>query len=363
LGGFLADPVVSFPTIFGPDSLFGGRNGVGWMKTFPYALPNVVSSIFILMSALSIFLGLQETHPALKDKPDYGHRLGLWLYRTLFCRNSRDSYVYTQIDNEVEMQDLPVADDHLREDPESDVYHTPEQSSDAHQPRPSYRAIFTKNVILTLSSHHLLALHLGAFNALIFLFLPAPRSDNVDALLPLRFAGGLGLSSDRVGLATAIIGVIGLPLQLILYPMLNTKWGTVQCYRIMLPFSILAYLSIPFLALLPNKPYFVWPSLTVVLALQVIARTFTLPGSTILVNNCTPHRSVLGTIHGFAQSVSSGARTVGPTVGGWALGFGLSQNCVGAVWWAMAGIAVLNWGLLWTIVEGDGGMSGSSAHG
>jgi hypothetical protein len=217
--------------------------------------------------------------------------------------------------------------------------------------------------LLTLFSHHLLALHVSAFNTLIFLFLPAPRSENTDAHFPLRFTGGLGLSSDRVGLATAIIGVIGFPLQILLYPMLNTKLGTLPSYRLFLPFSMLAYLTIPFLALLPNKPYLVWPALTLVLASQVVARTFALPGSTILINNCTPHRSVLGTIHGFAQSVSSGARTIGPTAGGWALGLGLKGNCVGAVWWAMAGIAILNWTLLWAIFEGDGGVSASQGHG
>lgn len=171
------------------------------------------------------------------------------------------------------------------------------------------------------------------------------------------FTGGLGLSSEKVGLATAIIGVIGFPLQILIYPRMNARLGTLPSYRIFLPFSMLAYLSLPFLALLPDRGYVTWPALTVVLGLQVVSRTFALPGTTLLVNNCTPHPSVLGTIHGFAQSVSSGARTIGPTVGGWVLGLGLSGNCVGAVWWALAVIAVMNWCLLWIIHEGDAGHS------
>ncbi|OAL34390.1 hypothetical protein AYO20_06233 [Fonsecaea nubica] len=366
LGGFLADPISSFPAVFGPDSFIGGKDGVGWMTAFPYALPNVVSSMFILASALLLVLGLDETHVALKDRPDYGRKLGKYLARVLF-RRGKQEYEYSEIGNQVELQDIDEDDLSPQDrDPESSRAPgaTPTGTKPASwKPNLSFRQIFTKNVVLTLLAHHLLAMHVSAFNALVFLFLPAPRSDNTHARLPFLFSGGLGLSSDRVGLATAIIGIIGFPLQILLYPSLNSKLGTLPSYRWFLPFSVLAYLIMPYLALIPNKAFLVWPALTVVLAFQVIARTFALPGSTILINNCTPHPSVLGTIHGFAQSVSSGARTLGPTLGGWGLGMGLGGNCVGAVWWVMASIAVLNWSLLWVISEGDAGAAAAAAMG
>ncbi len=357
LGGFLADPIASFPNVFGPGSVMGGKDGVGWMKAFPYALPNVVSAFFILVSAVCLFLGLDETHPALRNKPDYGRKLGRFLVRNL-CRRSRSDpydYEYTELSNQVELQEAagPEQGEHFPGDNDAEAGRPKEEPSQ--QAKLPFRRIFSKNVLLTLASHHLLALHFSAFNALVFLFLPAPRSSNKDAHLPFSFTGGMGLSSDRVGLATAIIGVIGFPLQIALYPTLNAKLGTLPSYKLFLPFSIASYLLTPFLALLPNKAFLVWPALTVALALQVVSRTFALPGSTILVNNCTPHPSVLGTIHGIAQSVSSGARTVGPTLGGWLLGVGLGNNCVGAVWWGIAGVAALNWALLWLIHEGDAG--------
>lgn len=359
LGGFLADPVASFPHLFGPGSVFGGDNGVKWMTSFPYALPNVVSASFILTSALCLILGLDETHPALRNRPDYGRKLGRFLYRVLIKRGQKgsDQYEYTQISNQVELQDIAILEDEERT--QRDTVQDPESSTTKKAAFP-FRQIFSKNVIFTLLTHHLLALHLSAFNALVFLFLPTPRSDNAQAKLPFRFTGGLGLSSDRVGLATAIIGLIGFPLQILLYPTANAKLGTLPSYKMFLPFSALAYTLIPFLALLPNNPIFVWPSLTVALALQVISRTFALPGSTILINNCTPHPKVLGTIHGISQSISSGARTVGPTLGGWLLGVGLGVNCVGIVWWAMAGIAILNWALLWMLYEGDAGTAAAA---
>lgn len=60
LGGSLADPVNSFPKIFGPGSIIGGKEGVWWMERWPYALPNVLSAVYIFSSLLAVFLGLDE---------------------------------------------------------------------------------------------------------------------------------------------------------------------------------------------------------------------------------------------------------------------------------------------------------------
>lgn len=60
LGGSLADPVKSYPYLFGPGSLFGGKDGVWWMRHWPYALPNVLSSMFIFASLFAVLFGLDE---------------------------------------------------------------------------------------------------------------------------------------------------------------------------------------------------------------------------------------------------------------------------------------------------------------
>ncbi|EXJ79380.1 hypothetical protein A1O3_08882 [Capronia epimyces CBS 606.96] len=372
LGGFLADPIQSFPHVFGPGSLLGGKNGVQWMQSFPYALPNVISACLILNSAFWLVLGLDETHPALRSRPDLGRKLGKFLFRLAFRRGQRtmDDYEYTQLQDEADSRASGDDQHSFTSSPRGRDAESsrPIPDADGHRnalaaSKPSFRQMLTKNVVLTLLTHHILALHLSAFNALIFLFLPAPRSSNVHAKLPFLFTGGLGLSPERVGLATAIIGVLGFPLQILLYPTINSKLGTLRSYKVFLPFSLVAYAAIPYLALVPDRAFLVWPALTLVLAFQVLSRTFTLPSNTILVNNCTPHPGVLGTIHGVAQSVSSGARTLGPTLGGWLLGLGLGGNCVGGVWWAFAGVAVVNWALLWFIFEGDAGAAVAAAAG
>ena len=320
LGGFLADPVHSFPSLFGDDSVLGGKSGVGWMRNFPYALPNVVSGFFISLAACSIVFGLDETHKSFHNKPDFGRRIGRWLVGMV--TGQRTQYRYTalrdrsvDINATIDLEDpAPSSQPHLATTAESQpltvnnvppvpiLKSEPTTSSTSTSKKPT---IFTRSTLLTLLSHFLLALHLSAFNALIFLFLPNPRSTQ-PAHLPFRFAGGLGLSSEKVGLATAIIGLIGFPLQILAYPRLNAYWGTVRSYRFFLPFSGLAYSTLPYLVLIPASTWWwrygvLWPCLTIVLACQVLSRTFTVPGTVILVNNSVTSHEILGTVHGWRR--------------------------------------------------------------
>jgi MFS family permease len=179
---------------------------------------------------------------------------------------------------------------------------------------------------------------------------------------PFTFTGGLALPPPSIGTALAILGVIGISLQLLLYPRLSFKLGTTNSLRLSLLLFPLSYFLAPYLAVIPSTtpspgqatgPW-VWIGITLVLCIQVMARTFALPSSAILVNNANPHPSVLGTLHGIAQSVSSATRTVGPVLAGWIYGIGLGKGMVGLAWWVMSGISVLGAIAGRFVWEGDG---------
>ncbi|KAJ6140612.1 hypothetical protein N7470_010408 [Penicillium chermesinum] len=348
LGGSLADPINSFPGIFGPGSWIGGENGVWWMKHWPFLLPNLLSAVFILMSFCTILFGLEETHEIARYRQDWGRDVGKRIARS-FTRRPQHYHSLTVageeglfVDERVEINSAPAS-------PTGSPRPLPRPRQ-----RPPFSQIFTRNVLLTLFAHFLLAAHTSAFNALTFVFLPTPRAPEGSRTDFFHFGGGLGLPSARVGLATAIIGFIGLPLQIFVYPRVQGKLGTLTSFRFFLPFSPLAYILMPFLVVLPRAAAIVWPSFSLVVGLQVLSRTFALPAAIILVNNSVTDSSILGTVHGVAQSISSAARTLGPLLGGWGLGLGLSHNIVGAVWWALAAEALLGYVVLWTIREGKG---------
>jgi hypothetical protein len=233
----------------------------------------------------------------------------------------------------------------------------------------SFRRIFTYNVVSTLIAHSLLAGINGTFQSIWYSFLSTPVYNpdkpyppNYSPHLPLIFTGGIGLPPRSVGMAMAILGTIGIILQLVIYPIINARIGTVRSWRIFLYWFPLSYIIIPFLTLIPSTSPppsqktgpFIWIALTGLLFIVTVARTFAGPASTILVNNCSPHPSVLGTIHGIGQSVSSGARTIGPALGGFLYGQGLEVGCVGAVFWGLAGIAGICCVASNFVREGDG---------
>lgn len=207
LGGLLADPVGSYPALFGPGGTFGGEKGVWLFTKWPYALPNMVNATFLFSSAMLLILGLEETLEGLREKPDIGRRLGQWIARTILRR--RPSQEYAAINGNEESNDIESR---------------PASSKPKTKQKLPFRRIWTRNVLTTFLSHGLLAMHVGTFNNLWFVFLSTPRyspsgtNDSSEKLklppnyhphLPFTFTGGLALPPPAIGTALAILGVIG----------------------------------------------------------------------------------------------------------------------------------------------------------
>ncbi|OHE99138.1 major facilitator superfamily transporter [Colletotrichum orchidophilum] len=363
LGGILSDLAGSYPSLFGD---------VAFFKKYPYAAPNLLSAIFLSCAALSVWLCLEETHDALREEgPDLGSRVGARiasLIRRVFARRrwragagagAGVDAAYTPLHS----SSASTTDVDVELSPESALPSPKQKPRPRYRHRLPFRRIFTRNVLMTFSAHFLLAFHVGTFNSLWFVFLSTPTSATPPHL-PFRFSGGLGMAPQSVGLAMAVLGVIGITLQLLVYPRLSAHLGTVKAWRLFLYFFPVAYFLVPYLAVVPTTDAApppgpkggpaIWFAIFGVLLFQVLGRTFALPGQTILINNCTPHPSVLGTIHGLGQSVGSAARTIGPVLCGWLYGRGLEGGIVGAVWWGLAGVAVLGVLASWAVWEGDG---------
>ncbi|KAF7588532.1 hypothetical protein BBP40_005559 [Aspergillus hancockii] len=365
MGGMLSDPVRSYPALFGPNSSFGGENGVEWLMRYPYALPMLANAIFLTFAAFCVGMGLEETLDACKGKPG----LGVFTMR-IFARGVRalvpsSSPLYQRLPFADYDEEGPLLSQHRL----NESYELEEKAAKPmrHKRSLPFRRLWTKNVLCTLLAQAFFDFQMGAFNNLWLLFLSSPRYDSTDPAspaqrLPFIFTGGLGMLPQSVGFATAILGVIGMLLQFTVYPAINSRLGTAKSYQYFLTLFPLAYAFAPYIALAPsstpppgqaNGPW-VWFSIIVVLFLQVTARTFTLPTSIILLNNCSPHPSVLGTIHGIGQSVSSAFRTIGPIFSGGWYGYGLEIGMVGFAWWLIALVSVFGCVAAIFVYEGSG---------
>ena len=337
MGGLLADPATAYPGVFG---------GVRWIIKWPYLAPNLFSSMIVVINIFLVSIFLNETLPSALYFREQLYEKARNLFRRLAGRRPV-------------MQD----DDDLRDSEQAVPLMSPGTPQPEPKPQPpklAFRHIWTPNVLFTLLAHFATAFHIGTFTNLSFIFLSAERyspdspnfRSNYHPHGPFVFTGGLNLSSVQVGAAMSILGAIGITLQVLIYPRMNDKFGVLPLYRLFVYGFPIAYLLVPYLDLIPTRSeppaaadgILFWLGLCSILFIYTVSRVFVLPATMILVNNCSPHPSVLGTIHGVAGSVGSAARTLGPGVAGFLFGVGLDAGVVGLAWWALAvagGFAVL----------------------
>ncbi|SMR44174.1 unnamed protein product [Zymoseptoria tritici ST99CH_3D1] len=360
LAGYLVDPVVNLAGYFGKNSLLGGAEGILWMERYPYAVANLMSTVLLFAEALLVYYGLQET---LKGK----RPLDLSEFNPMDILRSLSSQ-FTQIrthgyralhetqrqgllsGSQVEMDRMTTTGEPLARPPPQ---------------RLPFRRIWTSNVLWTLLSIAIFDFHMGAFANLWILFLATPRAylpestkaeplldNDLRSLHPrglFKFSSGLGFPPPTIGFAMATIGFIGVALQFLLYPYANARFGLMRCFRGSLFLFPMAYFLAPYLALLPSSTpppgpasgIPIWMGIAGVVFLQVAARTFALPASIILLNNSSPHPSVLATIHGIGNACSATFRTLGPVLAGYWYGTWTARGIVGMAWWLVGLVAAV----------------------
>ncbi|KAK7402992.1 hypothetical protein QQX98_011232 [Neonectria punicea] len=355
MGGILADPTTTLPDWFSEGAIFGFQ----WIRDYPFALPSILNALFLGFSTLITFLFLEETSKIRRNKYDPGLHLGYRLRRSiagLFGNKMMGGYAQVPLWEQTESATEKAA----AATPGKKVGRLP------------FSRIWTRNVIFTLINSAFYDFQLGAFTNIWSLFLSTPRygapspSTGTEKVysrsLPLLFTGGLGMPASTVGVASSFLGLIGMIFQFTLYPPVQARLGTMRSFRWFLILFPVAYFIGPYLSILPSSTQapeaasgtWIWAGIILILLLQVMARTFTLPATIILLNNCSPHPSVLGTIHGLGQSVSAAFRTVGPVVGGWWYGYGLDIGMVAWGWWGVAAVATMGCGTALMMHEGSG---------
>lgn len=200
----------------------------------------------------------------------------------------------------------------------------------------------------------------SAFSAIWPLLLASPRASGSESIgFSLALKGGLGMEPTNVGYAMAIMGVTGICIQLLLYPVIHSRLGTLRCYRVFSSWFPVVYAAIPFLVAVPadrlgNTTAMGWICITAVLCLHVTARVFSMSASIMLINNCSPHSSVLGTVHSAGQATAAASRTIGPIAAGCLYSLGYSHGSIELSWWSLAAISLMGWIVSLFIREGSG---------
>ena len=227
----------------------------------------------------------------------------------------------------------------------------------------AFGRIWTFNVVCTLLSQFIISGHVGTFPILWAVFLSTPKTDSSIQGHPFRFSGGLGMHPGKVGFAMSLLGALGIFLQLVVYPTLQDRFGTIKIWRSALMIFPLAYLVAPYPSLVAStisqngeRPMLlVWLSIGMVIFCFIFGKTGVTPATTLLINDCTPHPSVRATIHAAATVVGNLSRSVFPMVVLAIFGRGLAIGVVGLAFWSLSGLAALAYVVSLWVIEGSNG--------
>ena len=160
LGGALADPCNSYPTVFQRDTIF---------DRFPYLLPNLVCAVIVICGVVIGILFLKETHEEKKYRRDIGLETGQWILSLIPSR----ARTYDDR-SKVGDANLEETRSMLSEDEQPPGYRTtegsprpprsrarsPGQSIDSRRSsssKPSVSKAFTKQVVLNIIGYGILA--------------------------------------------------------------------------------------------------------------------------------------------------------------------------------------------------------------
>ncbi|KAI9820203.1 MAG: hypothetical protein M1827_005825 [Pycnora praestabilis] len=339
IGGTFANPAMSFPSIFSPTSIF---------SRYPFLLPNVICALMLLVSIVAGYFLLEETHPDLQP----------WSSPT---------------DHENTSAETPLlatagATEHAPVDLRSDAYGTfnavditeEEQwlvVSDGSAPpapitfQPSSSKTFTKRVIMLVIALGIFTYHSMTYDHLLPIFLQDERVDDISASgnSALDIPGGLGMTTQKVGIIMSFNGLIALLIQAIVFPLFAQWLGVWKTFLVVTIFHPIAYFIVPYLVLLPSN--WLYPGIYFCLTIRNLFSILAYPVILIMLKEAAPRASALGKINGLAASVGAACRTVGPPVAGLLYGIGAKQGFTGLAWWGSGVVAIAGAIQCWFVVR------------
>lgn len=211
-GGFFAQPAKQFPDVFGGSELF---------KRFPFLLPNLLATIFFLISAASATLFLKETLADKRNHKDWGLLVGERLTRAFrrkpqLISQRRRSFV----DGEATAPLVP-----------SRV--TAKQAT-SKKVSAGMSEVFSYQTTINLVSYTFLAFHSVAYDQNITVFLDYPIIPRTpeNTKFPFYFTGGFGLSSGTIGTIFTIYGITCGLIQFLIYPPMVNRYGVLNCFKV-----------------------------------------------------------------------------------------------------------------------------------
>ncbi|KZL63314.1 major facilitator superfamily transporter, partial [Colletotrichum incanum] len=363
-----------------------------FLEKFPYAPPALENGIIVFTASLIVFFFLEEGEADLivwlKTSKVVGRRHDPGLaaaqkLKSLLCFSSSGSPTYTLVNNNNDrtsevIEEVPLMVEDGTE-PESQPS-SPQlsericeiQTKQKHTKILPLRRILTRNLCFMLMAVAVHDGHISVYNTLWPNFLSDPVIDDAHAQtpaqqrhLPFRFSGGAGMAPADIAWSLALLGVMGLPIQLFAHPRVTQRLGTLRTWRFFLRFFPIVYTVVPYIAVMPSTThppagkhgFAVWALIVFSQALLVGCSTFTAPSQLILTNltsSASPHPSALARTNSMSYLITAMVRAISSAVSAWIYSYGSSHGLTGLAWWLTGVVSVCGYLLSLFCKEGNG---------
>ncbi|KAF2439865.1 MFS general substrate transporter [Karstenula rhodostoma CBS 690.94] len=339
LGGALSNPLRVDPR---------KPRGGSFFERFPYSPPNMVAASLFTVGIITGWLFLKESLEKRKHDRDLGLITGAKI--TAFVRKAL--HIPSKQEKMSPEREPLLGQAKVINDEEAGLSRT---NAPVDEGRPRLSDVLTYQTILNLVVYTLLAFYTLAYDQIIPVLLhhPPMSINDPNVSLPFKFSGGFGIDSRRIGAMFTIFAVTSMLTQFLVFPVLARRWGVLYCLRISFLVFPVMYAITPFVTLIPDQT-----TKEVVMVAILIIRgfggTFAFPTSTIMLTNSATSLRVLGTLNGFATSVSAVGRALGPLFTGNLFTWSLKQGYIVIPFWTLSFISLLAFiPTLW-LVEGKG---------
>ncbi|KAI1104636.1 MFS general substrate transporter [Jackrogersella minutella] len=344
-GGLFAKPADQWPGVFGNSTFF---------KKYPFAFPNMIGSIFFLISLTTGMLFLKETLHSKRHSRDWGLTLGERI-KEAFREHSPKRRAQRLRRYSLQDDDASAPLLSATTAPSKTARATvTETRIEKAKPLP-ISAVFNRQTVMNLIAYTFLALHAVAYDQALPVFLNYPPQKHTpeNTSLPFVFSGGFGLNHAHIGAIFAAEGILSGFVQFLVFPVLCKRFGVLTCFRACVIVFPLVYLVTPFVVLIDDK-VMRYAALFFILMIKTFSVIVGFPCTTILLTNSATSLSILGTLNGFATTFSALGRATGPALTGSVFTWGVKHGIIGVPWWLLACIAAVGAIPAWMVVEGDG---------
>lgn len=326
IGGYFADPSKNFPSLFPPSGIF---------SVFPYLLPNLICALMLFGSIIAGYLFLEETHPDMQPwstPADLDHTTAETpLLPTAGATAHAAANLATESYGTFDSIDIQKEETwHIKSDGRSLSV-----SSDPN------KMIFTKSVVMLVTALGIFTYHSMTYDHLLPIFFQDTRVDYMSAFgtFPCSLAGGLGLTTQQVGIIMSFNGIIALFIQAVVFPIMAAWLGVWRLFILVIVGHPVVYFIVPYLAMLPQSLLYsgIYTCLTIRNFFSILAYPLFL----ILIKEASPSPAQLGKINGLAASTGAACRTIASPIAGLLYGIGVQMNLTALAWWASTLVAIV----------------------